>query len=92
MSRMHLSISRVSKTYPGNVQALQNVSLAVPRGQILCLLGPNGAGKGTLVQCIAGLLSPDAEPLRRAASRVDPFEWLRLDELLGKFGVRWEQE
>jgi ABC-2 type transport system ATP-binding protein len=53
-----LSLSRVSKTYPGNLAALQDVDLEIPNG-IFGLLGPNGAGKSTLMRTIATLQEPD---------------------------------
>ena len=53
-----LSLSRVSKTYPGNVAALQDVNLEIPNG-MFGLLGPNGAGKSTLMRTIATLQEPD---------------------------------
>lgn len=53
-----LSLSRVSKTYPGNVAALQDVDLEIPNG-MFGLLGPNGAGKSTLMRTIATLQEPD---------------------------------
>jgi ABC-2 type transport system ATP-binding protein len=43
----------------GKVQALQDLSLTVERGQVLVLLGPNGAGKTTFVRILATLLRPD---------------------------------
>jgi oleandomycin transport system ATP-binding protein len=43
----------------GKVAALDGVSLAVPRGQVLGLLGPNGAGKTTVIRILATLLRPD---------------------------------
>jgi simple sugar transport system ATP-binding protein len=45
--------------YFGRVVALQNVSMAVNRGEVVCLLGDNGAGKSTLVKLLSGLLQPD---------------------------------
>ncbi|MBD1548927.1 ABC transporter ATP-binding protein [Roseibium aggregatum] len=47
----------VSKTY-GTVEALRNLSLEFPRGQLTSLLGPSGCGKTTLLKIIAGLLEP----------------------------------
>ena len=38
---------------------MNNVSLNIPRGQILGLLGPNGAGKSTLMNVISGLIKPN---------------------------------
>jgi len=47
----------ISKNY-GDVQALENLSLEFPRGQLTSLLGPSGCGKTTLLKIIAGLLDP----------------------------------
>jgi oligopeptide/dipeptide ABC transporter ATP-binding protein len=40
----------------GNVQAVDGVSLAIPRGKTLGLVGETGSGKSTLARCVAGLL------------------------------------
>ena len=53
-----LSLTGISKTYPGGVPALQDVHLNVPRG-MFGLLGPNGAGKSSLMRTIATLQQPD---------------------------------
>ena len=37
---------------------LQDISVKVPRGEIITLIGPNGAGKSTLIRVILGLLTP----------------------------------
>ena len=46
----------VTKIYPGDVQALDDISVDFPRGQLTSLLGPSGCGKTTLLKIIAGLL------------------------------------
>ena len=46
-------------TRNGAVRALDTVDLAVESGEFVCLIGPTGCGKTTLLNMIAGLLSPD---------------------------------
>lgn len=50
-----LEISHITKKY-GYKTALDDVSLTLPRGQIVGLFGENGAGKTTLMKCVLGLL------------------------------------
>ncbi len=52
-----LEVQNLSK-YFGNVIALNDVSLRVHQGQVLCLLGDNGAGKSTLIKTLAGVHPP----------------------------------
>jgi ABC-2 type transport system ATP-binding protein len=54
-----IEASDLRKTYPGAVQALAGVSLAVARGTVFGLLGPNGAGKSTTVKVLTTLTRPD---------------------------------
>jgi ABC-type multidrug transport system ATPase subunit len=55
---MKIELRSVLKTYR-SMRALDQVSLEINPGQILCLLGPNGAGKTTLLRCLAGIAAPD---------------------------------
>lgn len=55
-----LVLNQVSKRY-GLHQALKEVSLSLPRGEIVGLLGENGAGKTTLMKCILGFLTHQGE-------------------------------
>ena len=53
-----LSIRSIAKSYDGR-SVLRDVSLDVPRGQVVGLLGPNGAGKTTCFYSVMGLVKPD---------------------------------
>lgn len=46
------------------VQALHDLSLNVPSGQVFCLLGPNGSGKTTTINLITGMLEPTRGSVR----------------------------
>ena len=49
-----LRLEGISKSF-GPVQALTEVDLDVPAGQVTALVGDNGAGKSTLIKCVAGI-------------------------------------
>ena len=53
-----LEVHSVSKKF-GDFTALNNVSIAVPKGSIFGLLGPNGAGKTTLIRIVNQITMPD---------------------------------
>ena len=54
-----IRLEHLSKRF-GTVEALQDLSLEVPRGTLYGLLGPNGAGKTTALRILCTLLAPDA--------------------------------
>jgi NitT/TauT family transport system ATP-binding protein len=53
-----VEVNQVGKIYDGGVEALTNVSVALPYGRLSTLLGPSGCGKTTLLKIIAGLIRP----------------------------------
>jgi len=54
-----LEAKNISKSFPG-VLAVENVSLALRKGEILALIGENGAGKSTLIQVLGGVQKMDS--------------------------------
>jgi len=53
-----IKVEHISKQF-GSLKALDDVSLEVSKGEIVCLLGPSGSGKSTLIRAINGLETPE---------------------------------
>jgi spermidine/putrescine ABC transporter ATP-binding subunit len=54
-----IELSGVTKTFPGGVRAVDDVSLDIEAGEFVTLLGPSGCGKTTMLRLIAGFETPD---------------------------------
>lgn len=55
----------------GEVRAVQELSLQVPKGTVFGLLGPNGAGKTTIIGTLLGLIRPTAGTIRLFGTEID---------------------
>src|SRR3982074_1451392 len=51
-----LEFRNIRVVYDGTIEAIRDVSIAVPEGGIVALLGSNGAGKSTLLKAMSGIL------------------------------------
>jgi branched-chain amino acid transport system ATP-binding protein len=74
-----LEIKNLSIFYDA-VQALRGISLAVPKGSIVCLIGANGAGKSTVLRAISGLKRPASGEIlfhSRSIAAKEPHELVR---------------
>ena len=60
---VYLELQELSKHF-GGVQALDGVTLSIPKGSVHALVGENGAGKSTLGRIVAGALAPDGGAIR----------------------------
>ncbi|MCZ6598753.1 MAG: ATP-binding cassette domain-containing protein [Planctomycetota bacterium] len=54
----------------GEVRAVDGISFAIDRGEVVGFLGPNGAGKSTTMRLLTGYLQPDAGQIEIAGQRV----------------------
>jgi putative spermidine/putrescine transport system ATP-binding protein len=55
-----LNIANVVKSYDGHTKAVDDISLAVNKGEFVTLLGPSGSGKTTTLMMVAGFENPDS--------------------------------
>ena len=81
-----LTVEHVSKHYAGHT-ALDDVSLAVPKGSVYGLLGPNGAGKTTLIRIINRITAPDAGGVRFGDRELRPEDVYRIGYLPEERGL-----
>jgi ABC-2 type transport system ATP-binding protein len=56
---MYLQLEHIRKQYDGKV-AVEDLSLAVPKGSMYGIIGPNGAGKTTTIRMIMNIVPPDS--------------------------------
>ena len=62
---MIYQVDKITFEYPGSEhKVLNQASLTLEKGDVLCILGPNGAGKTTLLNCMAGLLTPESGSIK----------------------------
>ena len=73
-----IEIEGLTKKF-GAVEAVKDLSLVIPSGELFCFLGPNGAGKTTTIKMLCGLLHPTAGGIRLDGIDIlaEPEEWRR---------------
>ena len=72
-----LVADRLGYRYPKQAEpALQDVSLALSRGQSVGLLGPNGSGKSTLINLLIGLRQPQSGTVRHVGDKPAVIAWV----------------
>ncbi|WP_433460765.1 ABC transporter ATP-binding protein [Micromonospora sp. CA-248212] len=80
-----LQLDGVSRTYPGDVTALDDVSLTVRAGELLAIVGPSGSGKSTLLNIMGTLDLPTSGRVRVAGQEVTDLSDRRLSALRGRW-------
>ncbi len=84
-----LRLTGISKSF-GPVQAVKNISMVIPRNQVVGLIGENGAGKSTLLKILSGLHEPDSGVMEVAGQ---PVRFRRpQDAVAAGFGVVHQEQ
>jgi putative ABC transport system ATP-binding protein len=80
-----LALRQASKTYPGGVHALREVSMVIEPGELVAVVGPSGSGKSTLLHLMGTLDRPSA-----GLVEVSGYDVARLsDRRLSALRSRW---
>jgi phosphonate transport system ATP-binding protein len=85
-----IAIEKLSKTYPGGVAALREVSIDVKDGEFLVILGPSGAGKSTLMRCINRLVEPTSGRIVHDGREITA-HGRKLRDVRRRFGMVFQQ-
>ena len=54
-----IKVEHIVKEF-NSLKAVNDVSLEIKKGEIVCLIGPSGSGKSTVLRCINGLEKPES--------------------------------
>ncbi|MBR3509776.1 MAG: ABC transporter ATP-binding protein [Lachnospiraceae bacterium] len=76
-----LELSNVTKSYGYNINAVDQLSISLPKGKIIGLLGPNGSGKTTLIKMINGILRPTSGEILLSGEKIGPETKARISYL-----------
>src|ERR1700749_4749722 len=69
-----IKLEHISKSYPPDVKAVDDVNLHIRDGEFMILLGPSGCGKSTTLRMIAGLEGISSGDLYLGEKRANDFD------------------
>ncbi len=81
-----LALHNIQVVYGGAIEAVRDVSLQVPSGQIIALLGSNGAGKSTVLKAISAVLDAEDGAIEKGSIVLggQPIERLAAHQIVGR--------
>ena len=80
-----IKIEHITKTFK-KLKAVDDVSLEIKIGEIVCLIGPSGSGKSTVLRCINGLEKPESGHVYLNNEELNPDNKEKYKELKSKMG------
>ena len=89
-NQVMVDLTKVTRTFPPDVQALVDVSLQVNRGEMLFLTGMSGAGKTTLLRMISGIEKPTKGYIEVSGMDLSKISRARIQKLRRRIGVAYQ--
>jgi len=86
-----LAIDGLVKVYPGGQRALDGVSLAVAKPEVIAVIGSSGAGKSTLIRCINRLVEPTSGSIRLAGLELTTLSRRELRRARRRIGMIFQE-
>ena len=87
-----IEFAKVSKQYGRDAFALRDITLSVPKGELLFLAGPSGAGKSTLLKMIAAIERPSSGSLSVNGQIINNLKSSGLPYLRRNLGLIFQQQ
>ncbi len=81
-----IKVEHINKKFK-KVKAVNDVSLEIKKGEIVCLIGPSGSGKSTVLRCINGLETPESGNIYIDGELYDIKDKAKYQQLRSKMGV-----
>ena len=91
MSENVIDVINLSKTFETGTRALRDVSLQVPKGQMVAMIGLSGSGKSTLMRHLNGLTSPTAGDVWVLDTHINTASRKQLREVRRHIGFIFQQ-
>lgn len=85
-----ISVSHVSKSYPGGFQALQDVTFSIEAGEMVFITGHSGAGKSTLLKLLAAIERPSSGSVFINGQNVSALKSGAIPYLRRNFGLMFQ--
>lgn len=86
-----LKIDNLTKIYPPDIKALEDVSFSVEKGEFLIVIGLSGSGKSTLLRCINRLVEPTAGEIVFEGQNVRAANSKQLRQIRKHIGMVFQQ-
>jgi cell division transport system ATP-binding protein len=85
-----VELIKVSKSYPPDIIALENISLSITTGEMFFVIGKSGAGKTTLLKLISNMEPPNSGLIEVAGNDLRLLRGIKLAKLRQRIGVAYQ--